>query len=170
MSETASISTGIAARYATAIFELAKEDKSLPALESDVDALETAMADSDDLRALITSPVYSREAMGTAITAIAKKMGLSVTLTSTLGLMATKRRLFVSHAAILALARVLSLGKSNDRSRKTVARLLLRSLRPRAVYLIDESGSGQPLLCAARSLGIRVIGVQHGDVAHHHRE
>ena len=36
MSENASISTGIAARYATAIFELAKDDKALPAIEKDV--------------------------------------------------------------------------------------------------------------------------------------
>lgn len=95
MSETASISTGIAARYATAIFELAKDEKSLSALESDVDALETAMAESADLRALVTSPVYSRDAMGKAITAVSGKMGLSPVVTNTLGLMATKRRLFV---------------------------------------------------------------------------
>ncbi|MDJ0823879.1 MAG: F0F1 ATP synthase subunit delta [Rhodobacter sp.] len=95
MSETASISAGIAARYATAIFELAKEDKSLPALESDVDALETAMTESADLRSLIASPVYSRDAQGQAIAAIGAKMGLSGVLTNTLALMASKRRLFV---------------------------------------------------------------------------
>lgn len=67
-----------------------------------------------------------------------------------------KRRPFVSHAALAALGRVLG-------SRERAARLLLRSLRPRAVYLIDESGSGQPLLRAARGLGIRTVGVQHGD-------
>ncbi|WP_172300094.1 F0F1 ATP synthase subunit delta [Pseudoruegeria sp. HB172150] len=95
MSETASISTGIAARYATAIFELAKEDKSLSAIESDVDALETALAESEDLRNLIGSPIYSRDAQGKAITAVAQKMNLSATFTNVLGLMASKRRLFV---------------------------------------------------------------------------
>ena len=94
MSETASISTGIAARYASAIFELAKEDKSLPALENDVDALEAVMADSADFNALIHSPVYSRAEQGAAATAVAQKMGLSGNLTNLLGLMAAKRRLF----------------------------------------------------------------------------
>ncbi len=103
MSETASISTGIAARYATAIFELAKEDKSLDAVEKDVDALDAAMADSEDFRNLISSPVYSRGDQQAAITAIATKMGLSGNLTNLMGLMASKRRLFVLPQLIRAL-------------------------------------------------------------------
>ncbi len=95
MSETASISTGIAARYATAVFELAKEDNSIAKLESDVDALEAALAESADLRDLISSPIYSRDSQGAAITAVAQKMGLSPTMTNVLALMASKRRLFV---------------------------------------------------------------------------
>jgi len=95
VSETASISSGIAARYATAIFELARDSKSLKALESDVDALEAGLADSADMRDLIHSPVYTREEQGAAITAIAKKMKLSKDVSGLLGLMASKRRLFV---------------------------------------------------------------------------
>lgn len=49
--------------------------------------------------------------------------------------------------------------------RAVVARWLLRSLRPRVVLLVDESGSGQPLVRAARALGIRSVGIQHGDFA-----
>jgi len=95
VSETVGISTGIAARYASAVFDLAKEGKKIPALEKDVDALEAAMADSTDLQALLTSPVYSRDEQGAAIEAIAKKMKLSVTFKNVLALMASKRRLFV---------------------------------------------------------------------------
>lgn len=95
MSETASISSGIAARYATALFDLVKEAKGLKALEGDVDALDAALAASADLRDLISSPIYSREDQGNAIAAIAAKAGLSPLLTNTLALMAQKRRLFV---------------------------------------------------------------------------
>ena len=95
MSEPVSISTGIAARYATAVFDLAKEDKKLKELEADVDALDTALGSSADFKALISSPIYSREQQGEAIAAIAKKMGLSATVANTLSLMAAKRRLFV---------------------------------------------------------------------------
>jgi F-type H+-transporting ATPase subunit delta len=95
LSETASISTGIAARYATAIFELARESNSLKAIEADVEALDAALNESGDFRALIGSPVYSRGAQGDAISAIAAKMGLSENVSNLLSLMATKRRLFV---------------------------------------------------------------------------
>ncbi|RUS60069.1 F0F1 ATP synthase subunit delta [Pseudorhodobacter sp. E13] len=95
MSEPASISSGIAARYATALFELAKEGKGLKALEGDIDALDAALNSSADLKALIASPVYTREDQGSAIAAIAAKMGLSALTANTLALMASKRRLFV---------------------------------------------------------------------------
>ncbi|MGP9789029.1 F0F1 ATP synthase subunit delta [Roseinatronobacter sp. NSM] len=103
MSEPASISSGIAARYATAIFELAKESKSLKALEADVDALDGALTESADLRTLITSPVYTRDQVATAITAIASKMKLSQNVAGALGLMAQKRRLFALPHVLAAL-------------------------------------------------------------------
>jgi F-type H+-transporting ATPase subunit delta len=95
VSETAGISTGIAERYATAVFDLALEGKKLKALETDVAALEGAMADSADFRTLLTSPLYSRDQQEVAIAAIAKKMKLSPTTANTLQLLASKRRLFV---------------------------------------------------------------------------
>ncbi|HEX9858316.1 MAG TPA: F0F1 ATP synthase subunit delta [Paracoccaceae bacterium] len=95
MSEPASISSGIAARYATAVFELAKDENALTALEGDIDALDAALAASADLRALIASPILSREDQGKAIAAVAAKMGLAALSANTLALMAAKRRLFV---------------------------------------------------------------------------
>jgi len=95
VSEPASISSGIAARYAAALFELAKEAKALKALEADVDALDAALATSADLREMIASPVLGRAEQGAAIGAIADKAGLSDLTANTLALMAAKRRLFV---------------------------------------------------------------------------
>ncbi|AWB49804.1 F0F1 ATP synthase subunit delta [Gemmobacter aquarius] len=95
MSEPASISTGIAARYATALFDLAKEEGGLVALEADADALAAALAASPELVAMIGSPLVSRDEQTGAITAIAAKMGLSALVANTLALMAQKRRLFV---------------------------------------------------------------------------
>ncbi len=108
MSETASISSGIAGRYATAVFEIAKDDKKLKNLEADVAALDGALAESADLRSLVTSPVYSREDMGAAIAAVADKMKLTATMKNTLALMATKRRLFVLPNLLAALRGLLA--------------------------------------------------------------
>lgn len=95
MSEPASISTGIATRYATAIFELAKEEKALEKLETDVAALDAALVESEDFRSLISSPLYSRDQQAKAIGALAPKMGLDKMMANALQLMASKRRLFV---------------------------------------------------------------------------
>ncbi len=103
MSEPASISTGIAGRYAAAIFELAKDAKSLAALEADVDALEAALSVSPDLRAMIASPMVSRDDQAKAIAVLAAKMKLSGLTTNSLGLMAAKRRLFVLPQLIVQL-------------------------------------------------------------------
>ena len=95
MTEPVSISLGIAERYATAIFEIAKEGKSLGDLEANLTDLATAIDASADLRELISSPVISREDQGAAIASIGRKMKLTQVLQNALGLMAEKRRLFV---------------------------------------------------------------------------
>ncbi len=95
MSDSASFTSGISGRYATALFELAKSDGQVAAVEADLVALETALSDSDDLRDVISSPIYSREDQTKAIAALAAKMGLGPLVANTIGLMASKRRLFV---------------------------------------------------------------------------
>ena len=103
MSEPASISTGIASRYATAIFELAREDGAIDAVEADTETLGAALRESADFRELISSPVYRRDEQEQAIAVLGERMGLSDIVSKTLRLMATKRRLF----ALPQLARAL---------------------------------------------------------------
>ncbi|KNG92603.1 F0F1 ATP synthase subunit delta [Pseudaestuariivita atlantica] len=95
VSEPASISSGIAERYATAVFEIARDNDNLGKLESSVDALAAALDESPELRDMIASPVLSRDAQGKAIAAVAKAIGVSPVMKNVLGLMAEKRRLFV---------------------------------------------------------------------------
>lgn len=95
VSEPASISLGIAQRYALALFDLSKEAKALKALEADVDALGEALAGSADLAEMIASPVITRDDQARAMGAVAKALGLSTLMQNTLALMGQKRRLFV---------------------------------------------------------------------------
>jgi F-type H+-transporting ATPase subunit delta len=95
LSEQASISKGIATRYASALFGLANEQDDVKTLEQDVGILKEFIAKSVDLNRLISSPIYSRGEQQSAITAIARKLDLNSTMTNTLALMAAKRRLFV---------------------------------------------------------------------------
>ncbi|SEB39327.1 ATP synthase F1 subcomplex delta subunit [Rhodobacter sp. 24-YEA-8] len=95
VAESASISQGIAARYATALFDLAKEGGALKAVEADAAALTDALAAAPDLGAMIASPVVTRDDQAKAIAAVAQAMKLNELTANTLGLMADKRRLFV---------------------------------------------------------------------------
>lgn len=127
MSETAGISTGIATRYATAVFDLAKDGKAIKALESDVASLEAAMAESADLRTLLTSPLYSREQQSGAIVAIAQKMELSDTTSNVLALLASKRRLFVLPQLIAVLQDKLSEERGEVTAEVTTAKALTKA-------------------------------------------
>ncbi|MCO8146330.1 F0F1 ATP synthase subunit delta [Rhodovulum tesquicola] len=94
MSEPASISSGIAARYATALFEIAKDANAVAALEGDVDKIDAVLKDSADFRDLIASPIYSRDEQSNAIAAIAPRIGIGLMTSNTMRLMASNRRLF----------------------------------------------------------------------------
>jgi len=127
VSEPASISSGIAARYATAIFELARESKALAKLEGNLDDMSAALDTSADLRALIASPVLSREVQGSAIAAIADKMGLVPELRNGLALMAAKRRLFVLPQLVAQLGDMIAADKGEVRAEVTSAKALTKA-------------------------------------------
>ena len=127
MSEPVSISTGIASRYANAVFDLSREGGALASLEADVDAMDTAMKSSDDLRDLIGSPIYSRDDQALAIAAIAKKMNLSETFCNLLGLMAAKRRLFVLPQLVTVLRVMIATEKGEVTAEVTSAKALTKT-------------------------------------------
>ncbi|MFV2033517.1 MAG: F0F1 ATP synthase subunit delta [Halocynthiibacter sp.] len=127
MSEPASISAAIARRYATAVFELAKEGKTLGTLESDIDALDAALGESADFTALVASPIYSRQEQQAAIGELAELMGLSIVVANTLRLMAGKRRLFVLPQLLAALRLLISEEKGEIRAEVTAASALSKS-------------------------------------------
>ncbi|WP_413870809.1 F0F1 ATP synthase subunit delta [Albidovulum sp.] len=139
MSEPASISAGIAGRYATAVFELAKEANGLAALEADVAALEQALKDSADLRGLIASPVFSRDEQGRAVSAIAARMGLSPTVANTLSLMAANRRLFVLPQLLSALGDMIAEEKGEVTAEVTAAAELTKTQAEKLAASLKKS-------------------------------
>lgn len=93
-SETAG-ATGLGERYATALYELADEQKALDGVAGDLRTLRGLIDESADLRRMIRSPVLSRAEQGKAIAALAEAAGLQLLVRNILGLLAKNRRLFV---------------------------------------------------------------------------
>ena len=86
--------SGLADRYAAALFELADERKELDAVANDLRSLRAMLRDSADLRRLIRSPVLSRDDQGKAIASLAQAAQVSPLSRNFLGLLAHNRRLF----------------------------------------------------------------------------
>jgi F-type H+-transporting ATPase subunit delta len=88
------ITSGMAGRYATALFELALEQKAVDAVRNDLDRFDAMLADSEDLRRLVRSPVFTAEEQSKALGAVLDKAGIAGLAANFLQLVARNRRLF----------------------------------------------------------------------------
>ncbi len=95
MASKTSGTTGLGARYATALYDLADQQKRLDEVAADLRVLRGLIDESADLRRMIRSPVLTRAAQAKAIAALAASAGFQPLVRNILGLMAKNRRLFV---------------------------------------------------------------------------
>jgi F-type H+-transporting ATPase subunit delta len=138
-SETAGTS-GLAQRYAAALYELADEAKALDSVADDLRGLRGLIDESADLRRLIRSPVLARADQGKAIAALAARAEFQPLIRNILGLLARNRRLFVLPEIITAYlaelatrrgevtAQVISASALSDAQRATLDERLRRAV------------------------------------------
>jgi F-type H+-transporting ATPase subunit delta len=100
-SETTGVS-GLAERYAAALFDIADERRTLDDVASDLRELRTMLAASGELSRLVKSPILTREEQGKAISALATRAGFSPLVRDFLAVVAKNRRLFAVPAMIEA--------------------------------------------------------------------
>ncbi|WP_088307579.1 F0F1 ATP synthase subunit delta [Novosphingobium sp. B 225] len=93
MDNSGGITASLQGRYASALFDLASEGGKVAAVESDLNALGAAIAESADLAALIRNPRVTRDAAGSAMTAVGKLFKVSPLTQNFLGVLAENRRL-----------------------------------------------------------------------------
>jgi F-type H+-transporting ATPase subunit delta len=149
VSEPASISTGIASRYASAMFDLSRETGALATLESDVDSLDAALRESADLRDLISSPLYSREEQGAAISAVVARMGLSQSFANLMSLMASKRRLFVLPQLVTTLRGMIASEKGEVTAEVSSAKALTKTQAEKLAKTLSASAGKTVKIIAA---------------------
>ncbi len=116
--------TGLAGRYATAVFELAEEEKALDTVAADFAALRRAMHLSPELARLVRSPAFSREDQARALEALLLKMNAAPLTRKFVALLAAKRRLFVLEGIISAYNRKLARLRGEVEAEVTSARAL----------------------------------------------
>lgn len=102
MAESTSPVSGVAERYASALFELAVSEKQLVAVEKDLGRFDELMKGSADLERLVRFPVFSTEEQTGAISAVLDKAGIKGFVGNFIRVVAGNRRLFVMRDIVRA--------------------------------------------------------------------
>jgi F-type H+-transporting ATPase subunit delta len=115
------ITSGMAGRYATALLELALEQKSVDAVKRDLDGFDTLLAESKDLQRLVRSPVFGADEQAKALGAVLAKAEIGGLAANFLLLVARNRRLFAVRNMIKAYRALVARHKGEVSAQITVA-------------------------------------------------
>jgi F-type H+-transporting ATPase subunit delta len=148
-SESGSVVSGIAGRYASALFELASEAKQVASVGKDLARFDALIAGSADLDRLVKSPAFSAEGQTAAVAAVLKKAKIGGLVGNFIQLAASKRRLFAVRDVVTAYnaladqkagivkAEVTVAAKLSDKNRKAVTDAL-KSVTGKNVSVVEK--------------------------------
>ena len=111
----------MAGRYATALFELALEEKAVDAVRQDLDRFDALIVESSDLNRLVRSPVFGADERLKALSAILDKAGIKGIAANFLRVITTNRRLFAVRDMIRGYRMLLARHRGEVTARVTVA-------------------------------------------------
>ena len=103
-----SIVSGVADRYASALFDLAREASAIDAVKADLDTLGRLLEESADLRRLVRSPVFSTEEQLRALVAVLDAAKLGTLTTNFVKVVVGNRRLFALPGMIEGFAQLVA--------------------------------------------------------------
>ena len=121
MAGTDPIISGMAGRYANALFELALDNKAVDAVKADLDRFDAMTASSPDLNWLVRSPVFDADSQLRALAAILDKAGIEGLAANFLRVITTNRRLFAVRDMIRAFRALVARHKGEVTTEVTVA-------------------------------------------------
>ena len=116
--------SGVSGRYATALFELARDEKSVDAVKADLDRFDALLGDSADLKRLVRSPVFSAEIQLKALIAVLDRAGITGIAANFLKVLTRNRRLFAITDVIRAFRALVAKFKGEASADVTVAERL----------------------------------------------
>ena len=119
-----SIISGMAGRYAGALFELALDNKAVDAVKKDLDQFDAMVSGSADLNRLIRSPAFGADEQLKALSAILAKAGIAGLAANFLRVITTNRRLFAARDMIRAYRALVARHKGEVTAQVTVAEKL----------------------------------------------
>jgi F-type H+-transporting ATPase subunit delta len=116
-----SITTGMAGRYAHALFELARDEKQLDTVKADLENFDRLVGESRDLERLVRSPVFGAGEQLKALSAVLDRAGIKGLAANFLRVIAANRRLFAAREMIRAYRALLAKHRGEVTAQVTVA-------------------------------------------------
>ncbi len=113
--------SGVSGRYATALFELARDEKSIDAVKADLDQFDAMLNDSADLKRLVRSPVFAADTQSKALSAVLDKAAITGISANFLKVLTANRRLFAVSDVIRAFRALVARFKGEASADVTVA-------------------------------------------------
>ena len=121
MEQSGGIQSGLSGRYATALFELARDEGRIDAVAASLQSLRTALAESPELVEITRNPAVSRDNAVRGVAAVAVSLGLDPMTSNFLGVLARNRRLAVLPQIIGAFGRLASAHRGETTAEVTSA-------------------------------------------------
>ncbi|HEX4766705.1 MAG TPA: F0F1 ATP synthase subunit delta [Lichenihabitans sp.] len=121
MADVENIVSGMAGRYASALFSLAKEGRSIDAVATDLRKFSDLVDGSPDMQLLVRSPAFSAEEQTRALTKVLEAAGIGGLAAKFLLLVAAKRRLFAVRTMIADFHALDDADRGVSRAKVTVA-------------------------------------------------
>jgi F-type H+-transporting ATPase subunit delta len=115
------IVSGMAGRYASALFELANETNAIDSVKADLERFEALASESPDLTRLIRSPVFSADEQLHALSAVLERAGIGGLAAKFLKLITTNRRLFAVRDIVKGFRELVADHKGEATAEVTVA-------------------------------------------------
>ena len=113
--------SGMAGRYATALFELAHEANAIDAVKADLERFDALVAESPDLARLVRSPVFSADEQLQALSAVLERAGIGGLAAQFLKLVTRNRRLFAARDMVRGFRELVTQYKGETTAEVTVA-------------------------------------------------
>jgi F-type H+-transporting ATPase subunit delta len=116
--------SGMAGRYAIALFDLASETNTVDAVKADLEGFGALIADNPDLLRLVRSPVFSAEEQQQALSAVLERAGIGGLAAKFLKLVTANRRLFAVRDMIKGFRELVAKQRGEATAEVTVAEKL----------------------------------------------
>jgi len=121
VADEGAIVSGMAGRYATALFELAREQNAIDTVKVNLERFDAMVAEIADLARLLRSPVLSADEQKRALSGVLDKVGIDGIAANFLKLVATNRRLFAARDMVKAYRALVAKHKGEVTAEVTVA-------------------------------------------------